>query len=86
MFTKLTLRLEKDVIEEAKSWADENRVSLSQLVSMLFKSLGQKRKPVSGLTPWTKKLMGIARGKGKKTPTDKELKESYIDYLEEKYK
>lgn len=86
MFTKLTLRLEKNVIEDAKSWADENRVSLSQLVSMLFKSLGQKRKPVSDLTPWTKKLMGIAREKGKKPPTDEELKESYVDYLEEKYK
>lgn len=86
MFTKLTLRLEKNVIEDAKSWADENRVSLSQLVSMLFKSLGGKRKHASELTPWTKKLMGIASEKGKKQPTDEELKESYIDYLEEKYK
>lgn len=86
MFTKLTLRLEKNVIADAKSWADENQVSLSQLVSMLFKSLGVKRKHASDLTPWTKKLMGIAREKGKKQSTDEELKESYIDYLEEKYK
>ncbi len=86
MFTKLTLRLEKNVIDEAKSWAEENRVSLSQLVSMLFKSLGGKRKPVSDLTPWTKKLMGIAKEKSKRPSTDKELKESYVDYLEEKYK
>lgn len=86
MFTKLTLRLEKNVIEDAKSWADENHVSLSQLVSMLFKSLGRQSKPVSDLTPWTRKLMGIAKQKGKKPPTDEKLKESYVDYLEEKYK
>lgn len=86
MFTKLTLRLEKNVIEDAKSWADENQVSLSQLVSMLFKSLGRQSKPAADLTPWTRKLMGIAKQKGKKPPTDEKLKESYVDYLEEKYK
>lgn len=85
MFTKLTLRLEKDVIEDAKSWADENHVSLSQLVSMLFKSLGHKRKLASELTPWTKGLMGIAKEKGKRPPTDEEVKESYLDYLEAKH-
>ena len=86
MFTKLTLRLKKNIIEDAKFWADENQVSLSQLVSMLFESLGRKRKPVADLTPWTKKLMGIAKGKGRKSPSDEDMKESYIDYLEEKYK
>lgn len=86
MFTKLTLRLEKNVIEHAKTWANENQVSLSQLVSMLFKNLGSKRKLSSELTPWTKKLMGIAKEKGKRPTTDEEVKESYIDYLEEKYK
>lgn len=86
MFAKLTLRLEKNVIEDAKDWADENQISLSKVVSMLFKSLGRKRTQVSELTPWTRKLMGIAKEKGRNPPTDKETKEAYIDYLEEKYK
>lgn len=86
MFTKLTLRLEKNVIEDAKAWADENNVSLSHLVSMLFKSLGEKKNPDSDLTPWTKNLMGIAGDKTKNPPTDEELRESYIDYLVEKHK
>lgn len=86
MFAKLTLRLEKNVIEEAKTWADDNQISLSKVVSMVFKSLGKKRAQVSDLTPWTRKLMGIAKEKSRNPQTDKEMKESYIDYLEEKYK
>ena len=60
MFTKLTLRLEKDVIEDAKSWADENQVSLSQLVSMLFKSLRVKRKHASAFWSRAKELKHVA--------------------------
>lgn len=86
MFAKLTLRLEKNVIEDAKDWADENQISLSKVVSMVFKSLGRKRTQVSELTPWTRKLMGIAKEKGRNLPTDKEMKEAYVDYLEEKHK
>ncbi len=86
MFAKLTLRLEKNVIEDAKDWADENQISLSKVVSMVFKSLGRKRAQVADLTPWTRKLLGVAKEKGRKPPTDREMKEAYIDYLEEKYK
>ncbi|MBF0409158.1 MAG: hypothetical protein HQM10_17550 [Candidatus Riflebacteria bacterium] len=85
MFTKLTLRLEKSLIENAKSWAEENQISLSQLVSMLFKGLERKR-DLSDLTLWTKKLMGIAADKNQKSLTDSEIREDYADYLEKKYK
>lgn len=86
MFSKLTLRLKIDDIENAKRWAERNNTSLSQLVSMLFRFLGNKEKTGMELTPWTKKLMGAAKAKGKKAPTDKIVKNAYVDYLEEKYK
>lgn len=86
MFSKLTLRVKTDYIETAKTWAERNNTSLSQLVSMLFQSLGSKEKMGTELTPWTKKLMGVAKVKGKKAPSDESVKDAYVDYLEEKYK
>ncbi len=86
MFSKLTLRVKTDYIETAKTYAERNNTSLSQIVSMLFQSLGSKEEIGTELTPWTKKLMGVAKIKGKKAPSDESVKDAYIDYLEEKYK
>jgi hypothetical protein len=36
-------------------------------------------------TDWVKRLHGIAKPEGR-MPTDEELKEDYINYLEEKYR
>lgn len=86
MQTKLTLRLEKSLIDGAKEWAEKHEVSLSQLVAGLFQRLSPHKSVGIDLHPFTRKILGIARKKGKKPPTDSEVKESYISYLEEKYK
>ena len=39
MNTKLTLNLDKGVIEEAKSYAKENKMSLSKLIENYLRSL-----------------------------------------------
>ncbi len=86
MQTKLTLRLEKNIIEGAKKWAAKNEISLSQIVSMVFKRLLPHEPEVGDLQPFTRKMLGIARRKNQKPPSDSEVKESYRSYLEKKYK
>jgi hypothetical protein len=87
MQTKLTLRLDDALIEKAKAWAKERRISLSQAVAELFAQLPEKktRKPPSTLSPWTRRLIGTAAGKGK-APTDEEVRRDYLDYLAAKHK
>ena len=79
MQTKLTLRLDEDLIREAKTIAERKGQSLSKIVANFFQSL--REKPVetkSKLTPIVKSLKGALRG------TKLDLKD-YHRYLEDKY-
>lgn len=80
MQTKLTLRLEDQLIEQAKSYAAQAGKSVSQIVSDYFKLLtSQKTKTGSPTTPITHSLRGILR--------DSKLDEKdYKRYLEEKHR
>ncbi|MBI3800761.1 MAG: hypothetical protein HY268_27755 [Deltaproteobacteria bacterium] len=87
MHTKLTLRLENELVEKAKLWAKERHISLSRAVAEFFAQLPEKGKKrgLSQLSPWTRRLVGVAAGKG--TPsTDKEVRRDYLDYLEAKHR
>ena len=68
MNTKLTLTIEKEVIQIAKEYAKEKGQSLSDLVENYFKLLINERRPLKadGLSPRIKRLRGIIK-------TDKEL-------------
>ena len=61
MNTKLTLTLEKEVIEIAKKYAKENGQSLSELVENYFKFVTVQRNKIQGkqLSPKVRKLRGI---------------------------
>jgi hypothetical protein len=87
MQTKLTLRLDDALIEKAKAWAKDRRISLSQVVAEIFAQLPGKRtrKTPSTLSPWTRSLIGAAAGKGK-APTEEEIRRDYLDYLAAKHK
>jgi len=86
MQTKLTLRLEKSLIDQAKAWADERRISLSHVVAMIFQRITTTERRKEELHPFMQKIIGIARKKGSNSPTDKEIKEEYYSHLEGKYK
>ncbi|SFL17628.1 DUF6364 family protein [Proteiniphilum acetatigenes] len=80
MTTKLTLNIDKDIIEYAKSYAKENNVSLSKLIENYLNSLTQKdNKQSKKVSPLVESLTGVI-------PSE-ELNErkSYRDYLAEKY-
>jgi CRISPR/Cas system-associated protein Csm6 len=87
MQTKLTLRLEDALIEKAKAWAKERHISLSQAVAEFFAQLPEKgkKKNLAHLTPWTRRLIGVAAGKGT-APTDEKIRRDYLDYLEAKHR
>lgn len=81
MNTKLTLKLDEDIIDRAKSYAKEKHTSLSVLVANYFKSLtDDKEEPDIELSPIVQELSGIIA-----LPEDFNLKEEYTSYLIEKY-
>lgn len=64
MNTKLTLTIEKEVIQIAKEYAKEKGQSLSDLVENYFKLITNDRRPIESkeLSPRIKRLRGIIKG------------------------
>ncbi len=78
MNTKLTLNLDKGVIEQAKSYAKDNHVSLSKLIENYLDSLTRKTKQKSSVSSLVESLTGII-------PNDYDEKKDYRDYITKKY-
>jgi len=82
MDTKLTLMLEKRVIERAKAYARRHHKSLSGMVENYFKNLTETAKTDDEEVPeLVKSLKGIA-----KMPANFDFKKDYARHLEDKYK
>lgn len=86
MQTKLTLRLERELIDRAKRYARARGTSVSQMVAHYFQALtaeeatiGGDERWVDGLPPLTRALLGLAAGS--------DLDETdYRRHLEEKHR
>ncbi|MEO2069610.1 MAG: DUF6364 family protein [Desulfurobacteriaceae bacterium] len=78
MKTKLTLRLDKTVIEEAKEYSRKRGESISQIVEKFFSVLLDDKNDKEELTPTVKKLKGLLRN----TNIDEA---DYKEHLEGKY-
>jgi hypothetical protein len=79
MQTKLTLRLEEQLIEQAKSYATQAGKSVSQIVAEYFTLLTSRRNDASPpSTPITQSLRGLLR-------ESKLDEKDYKNYLEEKH-
>ncbi len=81
MDAKLTLNVDKNVIEQAKEYAKIHKISLSRLIESYLSSLNAKKDGEIEITPLVKSLSGVI-----KLENDFNYKESYTDYLMEKYK
>ena len=86
MDTKLTLKLDKSVIERAKIYASEQKVSVSSIVENYLKVITSihKNKNAKEIVI-TEFVKSISIGKDK-TPTDLDYKKERQEYLVEKYK
>ena len=85
MDVKLTLKLNKNVIDRAKEYASLHERSLSRLIESYLKSLVEKEVTQSDsdfeISPFVKSMKT-----GIKLPADYDYKKAYGDYLSEKYK
>ena len=83
MDTKLTLRLNENVIERAKLYARSHKISLSKMIESYLDSLTkekEKERKIS-ITPLVESLSGVIN-----LPADFDYKKEYGNYLTEKYK
>ena len=80
MTTKLTLTVEKDIIELAKSYASKKGRSLSDLIENYLKTLVQKDGDKNDLSPNVKKLLGSV-----KAPKNFDYKKELEKTLNKKY-
>jgi len=81
MNTKLTLKLDSETIELAKSYARESNISLSKLIENYLKALVKEKASDREVNPIVESLTGVISLDG-----SVDHKESYRKYLIEKYK
>jgi hypothetical protein len=84
MDTKLTIKLNQEVIEKAKKYAASQNRSLSRLIETYLSTLVDPEKEPElkvPLTPYVKSL-----GLKLPIPSDLDDRKTYRDYLEEKYR
>lgn len=85
MDTKLTLKLNQEVIEKAKQYASDKKLSLSRLIENYLNSLTSENsnKDELEISPFVK---SITAGTKSLIPNDFDYKKERGDYLEQKHK
>jgi hypothetical protein len=84
MDAKLTLKLDKEVIEKAKEYAAKQKVSLSWLFENYLKAITNKNVK-SEEVEISDFVKSISIGKSN-IPADIDYKKEYYDYIDKKYK
>lgn len=64
MQTKLTLRLDEELIEQAKTYAAHSGKSVSQIVADYFRVIAASPPTASSPPPITKSLRGLLKNSG----------------------
>ena len=80
MDTKLTLKLDTNVIKRAKNYAKKKNISLSQLIESYLNFLTTSKTDTEVVTPLIKSLSGIID-----LPKNYDYKKSYKDHSLKKY-
>lgn len=81
MNTKLTVKLNKRVIDDAKTYARNHRTSLSRMIESYLDAMTKKEIKEFEITPLVESLSGVVT-----LPNDYEYKDDYSKFLNEKYK
>ena len=80
METKLTLRLKKKVIDQAKKYANDHETSLSKLIENYLSAITSESKSINNISPLVQSLSGVVQLPGNEDP-----KEIYHEHINEKY-
>ena len=80
MDTKLTIKLDGEVIDRAKRYAKVRKTSLSKMIESYLDSVTKPNSKKIKITPLVKSLSGVI-----KLPADYDYKKDYADYLSKKY-
>lgn len=81
MDTKLTLKLDKEIINRAKDYAESKKISLSKLVESYLQLLTNESSSNDKISPLVESLSGVIE-----LPKKYDDKDDYANYLTEKYK
>lgn len=81
MDKKLTLSLKESVIENAKKYAKENKISLSKLIENYLQAIAENKTKKIEITPLVESLSGVIE-----LPDDYNIRDEYTNFLTEKYK
>jgi len=85
MDTKLTLKLDKDVIGRAKEYASTRKQSLSRIVESYLQSLVSKEGPEADKDKIEISAFVKSMSTGVQLPADLDAKKEYSGYVSEKY-
>jgi len=80
MDTKLTLKINKLIIERAKKYAKQRETSLSKMIENYLQALTSKEEKNEEISPLVESLSGVIKFQ------DADYKKDYTDFLSEKYK
>ena len=80
MDTKLTIKLDNDVISRAKRYAQHRRTSLSKMIESFLDSVTKNESDDIEITPLVKSLSGVI-----KLPEIYDYKKERTDFLIKKY-
>lgn len=79
MDSKLTLKLDKSIIEQAKKYAKENHISLSKLIENYLQFIAVRKGETIEVSPLVESLTGVI------TLDSDDFKKDYSDFLSKKY-
>ena len=83
MDSKLTLKLDDNVIERAKKYASTKQLSLSRLIENYLDSITREQNDEFEISPFVRSISS-----GKKIPNNvdyKNTREDYLNFLDRKY-
>lgn len=79
MDSKLTLKLNESVIEQAKQYAKENNISLSRMIENYLKAITERKNKKIKISPLVQSLTGVIKLE------NKDYRKDYTDFLSQKY-
>ncbi len=79
MDTKLTLKLNKNVIELAKKYAKENNISISRMVENYLRAITKNKNNHIEVSPLVESLTGVIELK------EDDYRKDYTNFLSKKY-